>query len=473
MIITTQKIKHFTEQLHLFKNILGAQYVFTDEETLHICASDETENLHFLPDIVLKPRTAEEISEVMKICNLHKIPVTPRGAGTGLSGGALPHFGGVLISFERMNSILEIDEKNLQVTTEPGVITEVLQNAVKEKGLFYPPDPSSRGSCFIGGNIAENSGGPKAVKYGVVKDYVLNLQVVLPTGDIIWTGANVLKNSTGYNLTQLMVGSEGTLGLVTKIVLKLIPHPKYDLLMLVPFNDLEKAGAAVSAIFRAGFVPSAMELVEVDALKIVSKYLDSNTIPIGDEVAAHLIVEVDGNDVDVLMKDMEAIGELLTQYDCGEVYFADDAQQKNELWKLRRRVAEAVKIDGYTIEEDTVVPRANLPALIKGVKALGLQYDFKVVCYGHAGDGNLHVRIKKEGSIYSLNNPDIIPALKALFELVKKLGGTISGEHGIGLIQKEYIPIMFDDITLNIMRNIKKAFDPNSILNTGKIFDLN
>ena len=473
MTVTNEAIQNFTEQLHLFKNILGAQYVFTDEETLHICASDETENLHFLPDIVLKPRTAEEISEVMKICNLHKIPVTPRGAGTGLSGGALPHFGGVLISFERMNSILEIDEKNLQVTTEPGVITEVLQNAVKEKGLFYPPDPSSRGSCFIGGNIAENSGGPKAVKYGVVKDYVLNLQVVLPTGDIIWTGANVLKNSTGYNLTQLMVGSEGTLGLVTKIVLKLIPHPKYDLLMLVPFNDLEKAGAAVSAIFRAGFVPSAMELVEVDALKIVSKYLDSNTIPIGDDVAAHLIVEVDGNDVDVLMKDMEAIGELLTQYDCGEVYFADDAQQKNELWKLRRRVAEAVKIDGYTIEEDTVVPRANLPALIKGVKALGLQYDFKVVCYGHAGDGNLHVRIKKEGSIYSLNNPDIIPALKALFELVKKLGGTISGEHGIGLIQKEYIPIMFDDITLNIMRNIKKAFDPNSILNTGKIFDLN
>ena len=473
MITTVEKNVVFMKQLQLFKNIVGSQYVYTDEETLDICAKDETENLHYLPDIVIKPRTAEEISEVMKICNAYKIPVTPRGAGTGLSGGALPHFGGVLISFERMNSIIEIDERNLQVTTEPGVITEVLQNAVREKGLFYPPDPSSRGSCFIGGNIAENSGGPKAVKYGVVKDYVLNLQVVLPTGDIIWTGANVLKNSTGYNLTQLMVGSEGTLGLVTKIVLKLLPHPKHDLLMLVPFNDLEKAGAAVSAIFRAGFTPSAMELVEIDALKIVSKYLDSNTIPIGDEVAAHLIVEVDGNDMDVLMKDMEAIGELLTTYDCGEVYFADDAQQKQELWKLRRRVAEAVKIDGYTIEEDTVVPRANLPALIRGVKALGVTHNFKVVCYGHAGDGNLHVRIKKEGSIYSLNNPAIIPALKAIFELVKSLGGTISGEHGIGLVQKEYIPIMFDEITLNIMRNIKKAFDPNSILNTGKIFDLN
>ncbi|HMX79512.1 MAG TPA: FAD-binding protein, partial [Ferruginibacter sp.] len=422
-----------------FQRITGEQFVFTDAESLDKYAHDETENLHFLPGVVIKPRTAEEISAIMRICNEHHIPVTPRGAGTGLSGGALPHRGGVLLSMERMNSILEIDERNLQVITEPGVITEVLQNAVKEKGLFYPPDPSSRGSCFIGGNIAENSGGPKAVKYGVVKDYVLNLEVVLPNGDIIWTGANVLKNSTGYNLTQLVVGSEGTLGIVTKIVLKLLPHPKYDLLMLVPFNSLEKAGEAVSAIFRAGFTPSAMELVEINALKIVSKFVDSSVVPVTDEMEAHLIIEVDGNHMDTLMSEMEAIAELLTRYDCGDVFFADDAQQKAELWKLRRRVAEAVKIDGYTIEEDTVVPRAELPALIRGVKELGRQYRFDVVCYGHAGDGNLHIRIRKPGSIYSLNNPDVIPALKALFELVKSLGGTISGEHGIGLVQKEYM----------------------------------
>ncbi len=471
MVVAQQKIEKFEEHLAAFKKIAGNDHVFTDEETLDRCAKDETENLHFLPDVVIKPRTAEELSEIMKICNAEKIPVTPRGAGTGLSGGALPHFGGVLISFERMNNILEIDEKNLQVTTEPGVITEVLQNAVKEKGLFYPPDPSSRGSCFIGGNIAENSGGPKAVKYGVVKDYVLNLQLVLPTGEIIWTGANVLKNSTGYNLTQLIVGSEGTLGLVTKIVLKLLPHPKFDLLMLVPFNDLEKAGAAVSAIFRAGFTPSALELVEVNALKIVSRFVDSNTIPVPDDVAAHLIIEVDGNDMDVLMKDMEAISTLLAEFDCGEIYFADDAQQKAALWILRRRVAEAVKLAGYSIEEDTVVPRAALPQLITGVKKLGIDYNFDVVCYGHAGDGNLHIRIKKEGSIYSLNNPAIVPALSALFTLVKSLGGTISGEHGIGLVQKEYMPIMFDAISFNIMRGIKKVFDPNNILNKGKIFD--
>jgi glycolate oxidase len=454
-----------------FKELLGANNVLVDEESLANYGHDETENLLYLPEVVVRPKTAEEISTIFKICNTQLIAVTPRGAGTGLSGGALPHFGGVLISTERMNTIIHIDERNLQVITEPGVITEVLQDAVKEKGLFYPPDPSSKGSCFIGGNIAENSGGPKAVKYGVVKDYVLNLQMVLPNGDIIWTGANVLKNSTGYNLTQLVVGSEGTLGIVTKIVLKLLPLPKYDLLMLVPFNDLEKAGEAVSAIFRAGYTPSALELIEIDALKIVSAFVDSTAIPITEGVEAHLIIEVDGNHMETLMSEMESIGELLTGFDCGEIYFADDAQQKAELWKLRRRAAEAVKLAGYTIEEDTVVPRAELPALIRGVKALGKTYDFKSVCYGHAGDGNLHIRIKKEGNIFSLNNPAVVPSLKAIFQLVYSLGGTISGEHGIGLLQKDYLDIVFTPTHIDLMKGIKKVFDPNNILNKGKIFD--
>ncbi|MDB5190515.1 MAG: FAD-binding protein, partial [Segetibacter sp.] len=415
----------------------------------------------------------EEISAIMKISKAKLIPVTPRREGTGMSGGAMPNYAGVLISMERLNSILHIDERNLQVMTEPGVITEVLQDAVKEKGLFYPPDPSSRGSCFIGGNISANSGGPKAVKYGVVKDYVLNLQVVLPTGEIIWTGANVLKNSTGYNLTQLLVGSEGTLGIVTKIVLKLIPLPKFDLLMLVPFRDLEKAGEAVSAIFRAGFTPSALELVEVEALRIVSDFVDNTTIPIDDSIAAHLLIEVDGNNMDVLMGDMEAISELLMGMGAEDMLFADDNQQKAELWKMRRRVAEAVKIDGYTIEEDTVVPRAELPALIHGVKELGVKFNFKSVCYGHAGDGNLHIRIKKAGTSNSQDDLEVIAGIRALFELVYKLGGTISGEHGIGLIQKRYMDVVFNETQLNLMRQIKRAFDPNNILNAGKVFDLN
>lgn len=459
------------EHLRQLKHIVGETYVFADEESLHNYSHDETEHLKYLPEVVIKPRTAEEISEVMKLCNESLIPVTPRGGGTGLSGGALPHKGGVLISMERFNSIVKIDERNGQVITEPGVITEVLQNAVKEKGLFYPPDPSSRGSCFIGGNIAENSGGPKAVKYGVVKDYVLNLEMVLPSGDIIWTGANVLKNSTGYNLTQLVVGSEGTLGIVTKIVLKLIPHPAHDLLMLVPFASLEKASEAVSAIFRAGFTPSALELVEIDALKIVSEMVDSHLVPVNDDIAAHLIVEVDGNNIDQLMSEMEAIANLLADYDAGDMFFADDAQQKAELWKLRRRTAEFVKMAGYTIEEDTVVPRAELPKLIKGVKELGRQYHFKAVCYGHAGDGNLHVRIKKDGTANSFGDEEMNRALRALFELVYSLGGTISGEHGIGLIQKSYMDIVFADVNLRLMRGIKQVFDPNNILNAGKIFD--
>jgi glycolate oxidase len=460
------------ELLEQIKLIVGAEYVFTDAESFEQYGKDHTERLHFDPAVVVKPRTPEEISALMKLANAHLIPVTPRGAGTGLSGGALPHLGGLVIAMERFNSILEIDERNLQVTTEPGVITEVLQNAVKEKGLFYPPDPASKGSCFIGGNISENSGGPKAVKYGVVKDYVLNLQVVLPNGELIWTGSNILKNATGYNITQLIVGSEGTLGIVTKIVLRLIPNPKFDLLMLAPFNSLEKASEAVSAIFRAGITPSAMELMEIDAITLASKILDSTAIPITEGLAAHLIIEVDGNNLDVLMGEMEAISEVLSQFEAGELFFADDAQQKNELWKIRRKANEAAVMAGYTIEEDTVVPRAELPKLIKGAKDLGAKNGFKVVCYGHAGDGNLHIRINHPTIKNSHGNQEMTTILKELFVLVHSLGGTISGEHGIGLIQKPYMPVVFNNASLEIMRGIKKTFDPNNILNAGKIFDL-
>lgn len=472
MGVATAKGLVTVEHLDTFKRMIGDAWVFADEDNLKRYGRDETEELLYLPEVVLKPRTTEEISAILTLCNKYRIPVTPRGAGTGLSGGALPHLGGVLISTERLNRILDIDERNLQVTTEPGVITEMLQDAVKEKGLFYPPDPSSRGSCFIGGNIAENSGGPKAVKYGVVKDYVLNLEVVLPTGEVIWTGANVLKNSTGYNLTQLIVGSEGTLGIVTKIVLRLIPFPKYDLLMLVPFASLEKASEAVSAIFRAGFVPSALELVEIDALKIVSRMVESTAVPVNDSIEAHLIIEVDGNDMNVLMADMEAIAELLTRFDAGEIFFADDAQQKAELWKLRRRVAEAAKSSGYTIEEDAVVPRAELPALIRGVKELGKKHGFEAVCYGHAGDGNLHIRINHPTIKNSHGNEEMTAALTSLFRLVNQLGGTISGEHGVGLIQKPYLDTVFREPNMYLMRGIKQVFDPNNILNAGKIFDI-
>ncbi len=453
-----------------FEAIVDQSAIILDREQLIQYAKDETEDLKYFPEVVIKPGSVEEVSKIVKLCNEHYIPITPRGAGTGLSGGALPIYGGVVLSVERLDKILNIDERNLQITVEPGVITQVLQETVAEKGLFYPPDPASRGSCFIGGNIAENSGGPKAVKYGVVKDYVLNLEVVLPNGEMIWTGANVLKNATGYNLTQLVVGSEGTLGIVTKIVLKLIPHPKHDLLMLVPFTSAEKACEAVSEIFRAGVTPSAMEFMERDAIEWSLKYNNKSTIQLDDETEAHLLIEVDGNYPDILMEECETIMKIVEQFDCGDILFADNAKQKEDLWQLRRTVGEAVKANSIYKEEDTVVPRAELPELLKGVKEIGKKYGFKSVCYGHAGDGNLHINIIKGDMSNDDWNERLSEGIKEIFQLCHQLGGTISGEHGIGLVQKEYLNIVFSDLQIDLMRSIKGIFDPNGIMNPGKIF---
>lgn len=459
------------EHIGFFENLLGKQFVVTDRQLLSNYAKDETEDLHFLPEVVVKPRSAKEVSQIMQLCNRDRIPVTPRGGGTGLNGGALPHLGGVVLSTERMNEILSIDERNLQVITQPGVITEVLQDAVKERGLFYPPDPHSKGSCFIGGNIAENSGGPKAVKYGVVKDYVLNLEVVLPTGEIIWTGADVLKNSTGYNLTQLIVGSEGTLGVVTKIVLKLIPFPRYDLLIMVPFDSVEKACASISAIFMAGYFPSAVEYIDSDAVDYALAFLGSPWINIEQSAKAHLLIEVDGHDMDVLMRDIEGISAILTAYNCGEILFADDAVQKEKIWKLRSCIGEAIKSQSVYKDEDTVVPRAELPVLLRGAKEIGKRYGFKIVCCGHAGDGNMHISVLKEGLTDEQWQGPVKEGIREIFQLVKSLNGTISAEHGIGLVQKEYLDVVFDETQMRLMRDIKRAFDPNNILNAGKIFD--
>ncbi len=457
------------EDITFFKYLFGKRCK-TDKSDLQEYSSDETEDLEFVPSVVLIPENVKEIAEVLKYCNTQKIPVTPAGARTGLSGGSLPIYGGVLLSTEKLNRIISIDEKNHQVTTEPGVITQVLQDAVKEKGLFYPPDPASRGSCFIGGNIAENSGGPKAVKYGVTNEYVLNLEVVLPNGEIIWTGANVIKNATGYNLTQLIVGSEGTLGIVTKIVLKLRTHPTHDMLMLVPFYEAKKACQAVSSIFRAGIVPSGLEFMEKDALLLAQEFTEDYTIKVSDSHEAHLLIEVDGFDPELLMNECEQIITVLEEFETDEILFAESEAQKNTLWNLRRKVGEAVKGHSTYKEEDTVVPRFHLPQLLQSVKDIGNKYGFQSVCYGHAGDGNLHVNILKGTLSDELWNNELPKAIEEIFKKVVALGGTISGEHGIGLVQKPYMPIAFPEITLNLMREIKKVFDPNGILNPGKIF---
>lgn len=458
-----------------FRQIVGDAHILLDAEHKEDYGHDKTEDYFFAPDVVLKPGTPQEISQILKICSAHEIPVTPRGAGTGLSGGALPVKNGVVLSMERFNKILNIDELNLQATVEPGVITEVFQNAVKEKGLFYPPDPASRGSCFLGGNLANNSGGPKAVKYGVTRDYVLNMEVVLPTGEIIWTAANVLKNSTGYNLTQLMCGSEGTLGVITKIVFKLRGYPQKNVLMMIPFVSNEEACEAIAAIFVAGIQPSGMEFFEKEAaaktFEYCEKVLNSPvTTKLADGMNAYLLCELDGNDEDVLMKDAERVMEVLERFNTGEALFAESFAQKEELWKIRKNISPAVNWYTLTKSDDVVVPRGNLPKLIKGIKEIGKEYGFNTVCFGHLGDGNLHVNILKE------NIPDVdwetkIPeGIGEIFKLTVSLGGTLSGEHGIGIAKRPYMSIAMGEVNLNLMRGIKKVFDPKGILNPGKIF---
>jgi len=458
------------EILEKLTAIVGENYIFTDQETRNHYGHDETEDYVFPPSVVVKPANTQEISEIIKLANDYKIPTTPIGARTGLSGGALSIYEGIGLSMERLNKIIEIDEQNLQVTVEPAVITQVLRETVAEKGLFYPVDPSSMGSCWIGGNVAENSGGARAVKYGVTKDYVLNLEVVLPSGEIIWTGANTLKNSTGYNLTQLMVGSEGTLGVITKIVLKLIPKNNHNVLMMVPFYKAHEACEAVSAIFRAGITPSALEFMERDAIDWTMKYVEGINITIKPEHQAHLLIEVDGNYPDILMQEAEKILSVVEAFEIDEVLFADTEDQKNMLWKMRRAVGEAVKSNSIYKEEDTVVPRYMLPELLKGIKEIGAKHGFKSVCYGHAGDGNLHVNIIKGNMTDDNWNTQVPIGIREIFQLTVALKGTLSGEHGIGYVQKNYMNIAFSKANLELMESIKRVFDPNNVLNPGKIF---
>ncbi len=452
-----------------FRAIVSESCLLTDEPALREHGHDETEDLLYLPEAVALPGSTAEVSALMKICYRERIPVTVRGGGSGLAGGALPVKGGLVISMKRFDRILQIDERNFQVHTQPGVITENLQNTLKEKGLFYPPDPASRGWSFIGGNVSTNAGGPKAVKYGVVKDHVLNLEVVLPNGDIIWTGSNTLKNSTGYNLTQLMVGSEGTLGVVTQIVLKLQPYPTHNLLMLVPFRSAESACAAVAAIFQSGVTPSGLEFMERNAIDWAVRYVGETPVPIQESDAAHLLIEVDGFHIDSLYADCETITRVLEQYDCGEIFFADDDATKTLLWKLRRNVGPSVKKNSIYKEEDTVVPRAELPFLLKKVKDTGSKYGFESVCYGHAGDGNLHVNILRGDLSEEAWNVGVTKGIREIFKYVKSVGGTISGEHGIGLVQRPYLDIVFSKTEMKLMRQIKKVFDPRGILNPGKV----
>lgn len=454
-----------------FCQLLGEDSVFDDLEMRQKHSLDKSGKTAFLPEIVLKPRTTEGVAAVLRCCNAQKIAVTTQGGLSGLTGAALPIVGGVALSMERFDKILNIDTKNFQVTTETGVITAHLQHVLQSKNLFYPPDPQGRGSSFIGGNINTNAGGPKCVKYGVTRDYVLNLEIVLPNGELFWTGANTLKNATGYNLTQLLIGSEGTLAVVTKAVLKVLPYPPFSLLLLAPFRKAAEACAAVTAIFEAGIVPSGLEFLDNISIYYAAKYVEKQ--PFDEDFEAFLYIEVDGANMEILMQDCEKIAICLAQFDIGALLFADSEAQKSELWKIRRCVSLGLTtFFSARLSEDTAVPRAELPRQWEGIRQIARQYAVKIAVFGHLGDGNMHISILNDHEADDIWRPRATEAKRAIFELTHSMGGILSAEHGVGLWQKNFVPIFLNEVQLNLLRGIKKVFDPHCILNPHKIFDL-
>lgn len=455
---------HIIEELI---KILGTDNVLLHKDVLEENSTDYTEDLQYFPECVIEPETTEELSQVMHVFNEFEIPVYTRGAGTGLSGACLPVKGGVVVSTKKLNKIIHIDAENFQVTVEPGVINAQLKSELAKVGLYYPPDPASMGSSTIGGNIAHGAGGPKAVKYGTTRDYVLNLEVVLPTGEIIWTGANTLKNSTGLSLTHLFVGSEGLLGIVTKAVLKLVKLPGSELLMLAAFNDAESCATTVNQILLNGFNPSGIELMERSAIEISCRSVQT-TFPLVDECNYYLLIVLEESKGEDLFQLAEELFPFLEAQGAKEVFLPNNSDMQENWWKVRRAMGTAVKQESIYKEEDTVVPRAKLPELLAGVKKIGNQYGFRSVCYGHAGDGNLHVNILKDQLTDDQWNTTVIQGIREIFQLCHQLGGTISGEHGIGLVQKDYLDIVFSPTHMDLMKGIKRVFDPKGIMNPGK-----
>ena len=449
------------------REVIGNDFVIIEKYDLEPYSHDETEDLVFFPEVAVKPGTTAEVSELLKICHASNIPVTTRGGGTGLSGGALPVFGGVVLSTERLNKIMEIDKENLMVSVQPGVITYHLHQAVEAEGLFYPVDPASKESCTIGGNVAECSGGPRAVKYGVTKDYVYGLTCVLPDGRIFKTGGKLLKNVSGYNLTQLIVGSEGTLCVVTEIILKLIPLPRYKRTMLAPFNSLYEGAKALTEIFNARIIPAAAEFIEKRAIKAAEEKLEKK-FPHSDAEAL-LLFEISGDREDMLEEQAERIGEICMENGALDVFVADNPEKQAEMWQMRRNIGEAVKSIAIYKEEDTVVPRAKVPELMKKISAISKKHGILTISYGHAGDGNIHVNIIKKDISDDDWDKKLPNVIEELFREVVVLGGSISGEHGIGWVQKQYLHLALSEIEIELMRKIKDVFDPNGILNPGKL----
>jgi len=453
------------EEIAGLAGVVGAAHVAAAPEDLSAWSKDWTRDLVAVPAAVVRPRTTEEVSRVLALCHERRIPVTPQGGRTGMSGGALAVEGGIALSLERMNAIREIDAANFVAVAEAGVVTQTLQESVEEKGLFYPPDPSSRGSCLIGGNVAENAGGPHAAKYGVTGRWVLGLEAVFADGRVTVTGGKTRKDVAGYDLTSLLVGSEGTLAVVTAAWLRLLAKPAAWATVLAPFDSLGAAAAAVVEIHRRGLVPSACEIVDRPSVEVSSRKKGVG-VPFP-SAEARLLLDFDGGSPDEVERDVSRAGEVLL--DCGalDVALATDEAKRRTLWDVRRGIAEAIHELGVSVEMDLAVPRSELVALVEGVRGIASQAGLHPFCYGHAADGNLHVRLLREGE--SVLSGAFDGAVRAIYAEAVRLGGTITGEHGVGLLLRNVLAKRRDAAFVDAMRAVKAALDPRGILNPGKL----
>jgi glycolate oxidase len=463
--------KLIPKTIQKLKKIVGETNVLLDEVDRDAFSHDETSGLKHLPDIIVRPRTPEEIIKILSIANKEKIPVTPRGGGTGLSGGAVPIYGGIVLSTQNMNKILEIDKDNLMAVVEPGVITGELQKEVEKYGLFYPINPASLDSCTIGGNVAEVAGGANTVKYGTTRNYVCGLEAVLPAGELIKMGGKLVKNATGYGLMYLLIGSEGTLAVITKVVLRLIPLPKEKVNLLFPFDNLISCSNAIRQIIKSKITPTALDFMDRRCIKACEQFL-KRELPFN-QAGIHLLIELDGNKKDDLEEEYIKIGEICSENGALDALIAEDRPTQERLWEARKNVREALMFISPVIdEEDIVVPRDELTRLLEGIEKISQKYSLPISNYGHPGDGNVHVNILKKDVDNKIWREIIPKMVEDIFKLTVSLGGMISGEHGIGLAKKKYLPLAVGNIQIELMRKIKKIVDPNNILNPGKIFEL-
>jgi glycolate oxidase len=451
------------ELASLLREAVGEEAVVTDPEKLEPFAKDATELFH-LPDLLVEAVTTEQVQKLLRLANAHRFPVTPRGLGTGLTGGSVPLSGGVLLSLAKMNRILAIDAENLIAVVEPGVVTGDLKKAAQSQGLFYPPDPASIDTCSIGGNAATNAGGASCVKYGTTRNYILGMEVVLPSGEIIQAGVQTRKGVVGYDLAQLLMGSEGTLGVITKLIVKLIPLPPAVTTLVALFSTLSSAMKAVTSLLTSGYLPSAVEFMDHQCLELVGDLLPFAGIS---ESKAFLLVETDGAP-GVIEKEIEQMGEVCMEHDPVNVFLAPDSYRRAQMWEVRRQVS--VRIEEHAsvyIPEDVVVPLGRIAEFVGMLPEMAADYGVKIYSFGHAGDGNIHLNITAQ----TRDAPQRIQdGITAVLKRVLSMGGTISGEHGIGFAKKQLLPLELSPESIRLQRELKRVFDPNLILNPGKMF---